>query len=140
MSTSIHEDLIVAEEALVADVQFAIHNLMEKKGVSRSNLATKLGISAARVSQLFQDDAQNLTLRTIARIFAVLGEEAQVTSSTLREIIPVKSSTKDVPSSLLRNTLDVEYTMALLKKETRARGQFEAEANDNTSEDELVAA
>lgn len=79
MDHAITDEMIFAEEALIADVQFVIHNLMADRRLSRADLARELGVSQARVSQMFSDDAKNLTLRTLARIFRVLGQECRIT-------------------------------------------------------------
>jgi transcriptional regulator with XRE-family HTH domain len=70
------DEMISAEEALIVDVQVAIHTLMLDRGLSRADLARELDVSQARVSQMFSDDAKNLTLRTVARILRVLGATA----------------------------------------------------------------
>jgi DNA-binding Xre family transcriptional regulator len=76
-------EFIEAEEGFIADVQFYIQALLNEKNVSYANLADLLGISTARVSQMFGDSAKNLTLRTVARIFAALGEECRLTNATV---------------------------------------------------------
>lgn len=48
--------------------------LMEEKGVSRTELARRLGRSKSWVTQML-DGRSNKTLRTIADAFAVLGQE-----------------------------------------------------------------
>src|SRR5258708_5708187 len=82
-----HDEMISAEESLIADVQVVIHNLMEDSNVSRADLARALGVSDARVSQMFSDHAPNLTLRTIARVFRVLGDECRFTSERWEAIL-----------------------------------------------------
>ena len=134
-----HDDMILAEEALIADTQFAIHNLLEVKGVSRAELARRLSLSEARISQIFSDDPKNLTLRTIARIFRVLNEEARVTSRTLDEIIPRGDGERPTPPPAA--SVDrTELTRVWLEEAARVRVAFKAEANDNIVEGELVAA
>lgn len=71
------KDEIIAEEDLVIDVQFLIQELLDEKGVSRSELSEKVGISKARLSQLLGTDA-NPTLRNIARILHSLDERLDV--------------------------------------------------------------
>lgn len=71
-------DLIVAEEELIADAQVYLHELMKAQNVSKSELAKKLGVSKAAVSQLFSPDAPNLTLRKLARVAATLGNSVSV--------------------------------------------------------------
>lgn len=66
------EKLMFAEEEFRISTQIAIHALLEKLGLSQKDLAKRLNVSPARVSQIFSDEC-NLTLRKVARIFFVLG-------------------------------------------------------------------
>jgi transcriptional regulator with XRE-family HTH domain len=66
------------EESLIANTQAEICLLLKSKKVSRAELARRLGVSAPHVSQMLGDEDANLTLRTLARIYAALGEEAFV--------------------------------------------------------------
>ena len=77
---------IQAEEEFIVDVQYAIQKLLNESGVSYAHLAKKLGVSAARVSQMFGDEAHNLTLRTVARIFHVLNDKCVISSDLLKKI------------------------------------------------------
>ncbi len=135
-----NRDMIIAEDALIADVQFAIHNLLEAKGKSRADLARALNVSEARISQLFRDNTKNLTLRTIARIFCALGERAQITSPTLKEIIPIEGRDEREFAKPLRGAAEADFVLARLYEECRARAAFRLEANDNAFEDDLIAA
>jgi DNA-binding Xre family transcriptional regulator len=65
-------------EALVVSVQIALHRAMTKHSVSSKELAERLGMSPARVSQIFSDKGPNMTLRTIAKIQAALDEEFEL--------------------------------------------------------------
>jgi transcriptional regulator with XRE-family HTH domain len=55
---------------------------MQKHGVTNKELAERLGMSPARVSQIFSSNGQNLTLKTIARIQYALGEEFELLSKS----------------------------------------------------------
>ncbi|TMM50194.1 helix-turn-helix domain-containing protein [Qipengyuania marisflavi] len=66
------------EEFFVAEAQARLQMLLEDRGVTRAELSRKLGVSRARVTQIFSDDAKNLTLRLLARSFIALGEEPVV--------------------------------------------------------------
>lgn len=59
------------EEKLLVDVSILVAEIMEKQGVSRAQLAQRLGKSKAYVSQVLRGDA-NMTLRTVADLFSVL--------------------------------------------------------------------
>ena len=83
-------DLIGAEETFIVDVQINIHWLMKDKGVSRKKMRKSLGWSKKYFSKMFEDDAENLTLRNIAKIFKVLGEDCKITSQRMQELIPAK--------------------------------------------------
>ncbi len=71
-------EMIEAEENLVIDVQFFLTELMCRQSVSKSDLAKRLGLSKARLSQMFAADA-NPTLRSVARIIHALGSAASLT-------------------------------------------------------------
>ena len=80
------EDLIFeAEEGFLFEVQYAIEALMKDKAVSRKKLAEMLGVSASRVTEMLSDEGANLTLRTVGRIFAHLGEAPEITCPGLAE-------------------------------------------------------
>jgi transcriptional regulator with XRE-family HTH domain len=68
----VDELLIEAEENLVIDAQFMLQGLINESGISRAELARKVGISKARLSQLMSSEA-NPTLRTLAGLFYALG-------------------------------------------------------------------
>jgi predicted transcriptional regulator len=58
--------LLAAEEGLVIDVLEHICERMEELGVTRAELARRLGTSPAYVTQVLR--GTNITLRTLARI------------------------------------------------------------------------
>lgn len=64
-----------AIENLVFSVQVALQRAMNKRGVSNKALAERLGMSPARVSQIFSSSGPNLTLKTIAKIAHALEED-----------------------------------------------------------------
>ena len=67
-----NDDAIITADALISDIQFVIHNLMEAKGYSRTDLARALDVSDARISDLFDDEPKNLTLCLIMQICVIL--------------------------------------------------------------------
>lgn len=132
-------DEIFAEEGFIADVQFAIHNLLEDKKMTRADLARALDISQARVSQMFGDAAKNLTLRTLARIFHALGEDIRVTSPRLEEIL----YSHDTTQALAKAKWSDDRIIELIAFDREARpsfGGFQFESNDNHSAEDALAA
>ncbi len=83
-------EIIQAEENFLIDIQFLIQELIDKRGMSRSDLAAKAKISKARLSQLLGSEA-NPTVKSIVGIFHALGEEPVITSrkksATIKQII-----------------------------------------------------
>ncbi|MEA3015201.1 MAG: hypothetical protein QOD42_3746 [Sphingomonadales bacterium] len=59
----------LAEERFLLMAQTEMQRLLNDKELRYRDLSKRLGVSEARVSQMFGDDAANLTLRTIARVF-----------------------------------------------------------------------
>jgi DNA-binding Xre family transcriptional regulator len=70
-----------AEADFVLAVQCEIQKLMHAKGLRARELSKRLRVTEARVSQMFGEQAKNLTLKTIARIFHQLGETPHITTS-----------------------------------------------------------
>lgn len=65
----------LAEERFLLIVQVEMQRLLNDKGLKYKDLSKRLNVSEARVSQMFSDEANNLTIRTIAKIFHQLGEK-----------------------------------------------------------------
>ncbi|MEW6657039.1 MAG: helix-turn-helix transcriptional regulator [Thermodesulfobacteriota bacterium] len=63
---------LMAQEDLIMEVTETLCELLEKEGVSRKELADRLGKSKGFISQLL-NGGRNLTLRTVADILHVLG-------------------------------------------------------------------
>lgn len=73
-----------AEEMLVAEIQSVLQEILEEKGYSRADLAKKMGVTKARVTQIFSD-TQNFTVRLVARAFHALGEKITLGHAPLNE-------------------------------------------------------
>ena len=105
-------DLLIAEETLIADAQIYIHTLMKERGISKAELARILGVSKASVSQMLGQDS-NMTLRRLARVTAVLGEQASVCerkSKPASESVEVERGRANRASEWSSN-LDIESTI-----------------------------
>jgi transcriptional regulator with XRE-family HTH domain len=70
---------LVAQETLILDATEAIVGLLEEAGVSRQELARRLGKSKGFVSQLLSGE-RNMTLRTLADLGHVLGRRFSLSS------------------------------------------------------------
>lgn len=65
----------LSEEAFLLQAQIGIQRLLNEKRLKYRDLSKLLGVSEARISQMFGEDASNLTIRTIARIYHKLDEQ-----------------------------------------------------------------
>lgn len=68
------------EERFVVEVQSYLQELMDLRGMNRSQLADAMGVSRARITQIFSDECTNLTVRLLARAAHALGEEPEISS------------------------------------------------------------
>jgi DNA-binding Xre family transcriptional regulator len=117
-----------AEAAFVLKTQSEIQKILNKKGLRPRDLAKRLNVTEARVSQMFGDHAKNLTLKTIARIYHQLGETAYITTIEEFEraigrakgenVFPDNSWTvscfsKDLQASSHTNLIDTEIKLEL---------------------------
>lgn len=75
---------LVAQETLILDATEAIVELLEKTGVSRQELAERLGKSKGFISQLLSGE-RNMTLRTLADLAYVLERRVALTTGELAE-------------------------------------------------------
>lgn len=71
------EDYEFKTEALLLDINEQIVSWMQQEGITRSELAAKLGVSRAAITKLL-GGKPNLTLKTLCKVATALGLEAQV--------------------------------------------------------------
>ena len=77
-------DPVLEQEHLILDVTEMIVELMNERGVTRSELADRLGKTKGHVSQLLSG-SRNLTLRTLSDIFVALDFRFLPTAMLLTE-------------------------------------------------------
>ena len=70
------------QEYLILKVTERICELMEEQGISRTQLAKRLGTSKGYITQLL-DGSANITLRKLADIMAALGLAAEFTTRNI---------------------------------------------------------
>ena len=69
---STDEELVFAEETVMAQVALAVADLLADTNTTQRELAERVAVTEARISQILGADS-NLTLRTMARIGRALG-------------------------------------------------------------------
>jgi transcriptional regulator with XRE-family HTH domain len=65
-------------ESMTLSFQLAICEEMERQGITKSGLASRMNVSAARVSQLIGGSSSNLTFKSIAKIAEALDCDFEV--------------------------------------------------------------
>ena len=95
----------IAEVDLVIDFQFLVQDLAETSQLSRTELADRIGISKARLSQLLGSGA-NPTLHNVARILHALGEKASI---SVKRKNAKRSHEKIAGTSVVANTNTFRY-------------------------------
>lgn len=79
-------DVMRAEDSAVARVQAMALRLIDSKKVKQRDLAEKMAVSEARISQMFAADPKNLTIKTAARLFFHLGERLVFTCESIEQM------------------------------------------------------
>lgn len=77
-------ELAAVEEGFIVDVQGLLQELMDERGMSRAGLARAMGVSRARVTQLFSDKCTNMTVRVFAQAVHALGDVPAIDAERLR--------------------------------------------------------
>ena len=70
------------QKRVILDVAILIRRLLKEQGLSKSDLAGRLGRSKAFITQLL-DGRANMTLRTISDVLCVLGHSLTVSPAVL---------------------------------------------------------
>lgn len=79
---------ILEQERLILEVTEAIATLLQDRGVSRSELARRIGKSPAFVTKLLRGD-NNFTLRTLSDVFFALDRAAHLSLGDIGEgVVP----------------------------------------------------
>lgn len=75
------------EELALTAAQEVISAALEREGITRSELAKRLGRTRAAVTRLLAD-GRNLTMRSVGRILFHLGEQVQLESVPIHQSSP----------------------------------------------------
>lgn len=68
--------VLLAQQRLILEATELIVELLEKREVTRADLARKLGTSSGNITQLL--DGRNMTLGTLAEVAHVLGAKVEL--------------------------------------------------------------
>ncbi|MER9869271.1 helix-turn-helix domain-containing protein [Mesorhizobium sp. M0136] len=119
-------DFVGIEENALMDFQFALLDAMKEKGVTQVELAERLGVSRARVSQLLSSEA-NPTIKLVARALSLLDLKAEYCPLPKPEL---KESQDLQPG---RSSVDRGYAIMAyqVREATLAWGRSTGPANGN---------
>lgn len=101
-------EIRLAEERLLLATQVEMQRLLNERGMKYKDLSRRLGVSEARVSQIFGDDGGNVTVKTIARIFHQLREKPVIISKSQfdRRIAEARGAADPSPIWTFAGSLD----------------------------------
>lgn len=114
----------IAEAEFIVAVQSEIQRVMNGKGLRARDLSKRLNVSEARISQMFGDQAKNLTIRTIAKLFYHLGESPIITTQCQLESMMALARGDDSSSeqqwtvSGLVNDIQIGSNMVVTRDDT----------------------
>lgn len=123
VENSREDQMLYEEERLVLEVTEAICELMQKQGIKRSALARKLGFDKSYITQIL-DGSSNMTLKTIANIFAALDSRAKINTYPLINQIESFSG----QSEFSENYYFPNYTKQIENKNILQKNEFGAVA------------
>lgn len=92
---------VFQQERLILEVTELIERLMKQQGVSKAQLAEKLGTTKGYITQLL-DGRTNMTLRTISDVMVALGRSLCVGDG------PLSASSDPVPLPIVDSLFRVE--------------------------------
>lgn len=108
---------------LYSDLVHRVHTLMEEKGISKKELATRMEKSPSEISKWLNGE-HNFTLRSIARLSAELGEPLLVVSQRPHH------------TAFLENDVVIRYKH--VHKSIRPVGQYTQESWRSIAEEEYA--
>lgn len=109
-----------AEEYLVAKLQSRLQEILDDQGLTRSDLARRMDVSKARVSQIFSDEA-NITIKALARACFALNVDPSLLFAMCR--VPIEH--KSLPATLKEDSKLPECFRNLLELEGQGKNEGE---------------
>ncbi len=123
------ERIDLVAESLAVSVQLAVQNAMVRGGVSQKDLADRLGVSTARVSQYLSAHGRNLTLKTLGRIAHALGEDFEFVA--LHDLRELKSAAMARAGIQTREQRLLSVLVAAYERDDNPWTDSDRAANDN---------
>lgn len=87
-------DAVYAQEAAMIDAAELIARALEASGLSRADLARRLGVSRAEVTARLKGE-RNITVRTLAETLHVLGETLKIESERSEQRTRTRTRTQE---------------------------------------------
>jgi DNA-binding Xre family transcriptional regulator len=69
---------LVEEELKALRIGVQLARLRQEKGITQTQLAAKVGMSAPNISRIESSEAQNLTLGTLVKLFGALDHDVTI--------------------------------------------------------------
>ena len=126
--SSDHNRRLLREEALILEVTEAVSVVMEKEGISKVQLAKRLGKTKGFISQLLSG-GRNLTLRTLAGLVDALGYRVTIRVSKDRDGMSVSSESPDLRVNNIES-----WSSPWAQSPTRRESDFSVPLQDSVGE------
>lgn len=81
---------LIEEELKALRIGVELAKIRQRRGLSQTQLAAKVGMSAPNISRIENSPSQNLTLETMLKLFGALGYEVSFNFQPRRS--PIKAS------------------------------------------------
>jgi transcriptional regulator with XRE-family HTH domain len=123
-SSSIRNRRLLRQEELILEITEALIEALENEGISKTDLASKLGKSKGFVSQILAG-GRNLTLRTIADVADSLGCRINVICEKIRQkeaetIIAISDYKREAPRWMMPDPIVIKVSPSGKKELARA--------------------
>jgi transcriptional regulator with XRE-family HTH domain len=114
------------EESAVARSQGLIEWIMDRQNLSNKDLADRLGVSQAHVSQMLGRSPKNLSVKKLARVVAALGDKLVVSSEARESFLRATDQSRMLEFARLsgRGSRSHEYVESL-RDSTHANDDIE---------------
>jgi transcriptional regulator with XRE-family HTH domain len=92
------EDFIF--EGLILDISDQLKEMMEEKGITKKQLADKMGVSPSYITKIFK--GSNISLKTVAKVLAALEIEGSI------QIKEIKNKDNALPNNDMLKLIKIE--------------------------------
>jgi transcriptional regulator with XRE-family HTH domain len=112
LTARVEKDPVFIAEGIAIDIAMQVNDSLEERGIAQKELAQRLGVSQAYVSQILGGKT-NLTILTLCKVAAALGLQPfiKLEESISKNIIPFKCATDAVEMTRVASIASAAATL-----------------------------